>query len=49
MVVRAWTVQQRRRLVEARAEIRGDSDGNPLLAEASATMYVQEGTAPPAG
>jgi len=42
MVVRAWTVQQRRQLVEARAEIRGDSDGNPLLAEATATMYVQE-------
>jgi len=42
MVVRAWSVEKRRRLVEARAEIRGDSDGNPLLAEATATMYVQE-------
>ncbi len=42
LVIRAWTVDQRRRLVDARAEIRVDSDDAELVAEADATMYLQE-------
>ncbi|MBI3933266.1 MAG: PaaI family thioesterase [Acidobacteria bacterium] len=42
LLIRAWTQEQRRRLVDARAEIRLDSAGNPLVAEADATMYLQE-------
>ena len=42
LVIRAWTVSQRKRLVEARAEIRANSEGNLLVAEATATMYLQE-------
>jgi acyl-coenzyme A thioesterase PaaI-like protein len=43
LVVRGWTIEQRRRIVTVRAEIRGDSEGNPLLAEADATMYLLDG------
>ncbi len=42
LIIRAWTVEQRRNLVDARAEIRLDAEGSPLVAEASATMYLQE-------
>jgi acyl-coenzyme A thioesterase PaaI-like protein len=42
LVIRAWTLQQRRRLVDARAEIRVDAPDSPLVAEADATMYLQE-------
>jgi acyl-coenzyme A thioesterase PaaI-like protein len=42
LVIRAWTLDRRRRLMDARAEIRVDGDDGPLVAEATATMYLQE-------
>ena len=42
LIIRAWTIEQRRRLVDARAEIRLASEGDPLVAECDATMYLQE-------
>ena len=42
LVIRAWTLDQRRRMVDARAEIRADTKDSPLVAEANATMYLQE-------
>ena len=42
LVVKAWTVSRRRRTVMARAEIRVDARDEPLVAEADATMYVQD-------
>ena len=42
LIIRAWTLEQRRRLMDARAEIRLATDGGPLVAEADATMYLQE-------
>lgn len=43
MEVRAWMVKRQRKIVTARAELRSTGDGNPLLAEADATMYLLEG------
>ncbi len=40
LVIRAWTVERKRRVVTARAEIRGASEDKPLLAEADATMFL---------
>jgi acyl-coenzyme A thioesterase PaaI-like protein len=40
LVIRAWTIEKRKRIVTARAEVRGDSEDRPLMAEADATMYV---------
>jgi acyl-coenzyme A thioesterase PaaI-like protein len=40
LVVRAWTLERRARLVKARAEIRLDTDQGPLLAEADASMFL---------
>ncbi|MBI3894746.1 MAG: PaaI family thioesterase [Acidobacteria bacterium] len=42
VIIRAWTLDRRRRVVNARAEIRFDTEGNPLIAEATATMYLQK-------
>jgi acyl-coenzyme A thioesterase PaaI-like protein len=42
VVIRAWTKEQRRRLIDARAEIRLLAEGDPLVAECEATMYLQE-------
>ncbi|HWP85794.1 MAG TPA: PaaI family thioesterase [Terriglobia bacterium] len=42
IIIRAWTKEQRRQLIEARAEIRLARDGSPLVAECDATMYLQE-------
>jgi len=42
LIIRAWTLEQRRRLVDARAEIRLESGEHSLVAEADATMYLQE-------
>jgi len=42
LVIRAWTIEQRRQLVDARAEIRVGAEDGTLLAEATATMYLQE-------
>jgi acyl-coenzyme A thioesterase PaaI-like protein len=43
LVIRAWIVQDRRRVVEARAEIRADGPVNDMYSEADATMYcIQE-------
>jgi acyl-coenzyme A thioesterase PaaI-like protein len=41
LVVRAWTMERRGRLVKARAEVRMDTDEGPLVAEADASMFVQ--------
>lgn len=38
LIVRAWVVQEKRRLFELHAEVRSEADGT-LLAEADATMY----------
>jgi len=40
LVVRAWTVERRGRLVKARAEVRMNTDEGPLVAEADASMFV---------
>ena len=40
LVVRAWTLERRGRLVKARAEVRMDSDHGALVAEADASMFV---------
>jgi acyl-coenzyme A thioesterase PaaI-like protein len=43
LIIRAWTVDQRRRLVNARAEIRADNDEDQMLfAEVEAKMYLLE-------
>ena len=42
LMIRAWTIEQSRRLVNARAEIRLNAEGEPLVAEADATMYLPE-------
>jgi acyl-coenzyme A thioesterase PaaI-like protein len=42
LIIRAWTTEQRRRLVDARAEVRIAGEGEPLAAEVDATMYLQE-------
>jgi acyl-CoA thioesterase FadM len=40
LIVKAWVVKRRRRLFEARAEIRIDGSEATLLAEADATMCL---------
>jgi acyl-coenzyme A thioesterase PaaI-like protein len=40
LVIRAWTIDRRARLVKARAEIRLDTDQGPLLVEADASMFL---------
>jgi uncharacterized protein (TIGR00369 family) len=42
LIIRAWTKDQRRRLVDTRAEIRLATFDGPLVAEAEATMYLQD-------
>ncbi len=42
LIIRAWTTERRRRLVDARAEMRMDHADGALVAEAEATMYLQE-------
>jgi acyl-coenzyme A thioesterase PaaI-like protein len=42
VVVRAWTLERRGRLVKARAEVRLASDEGPVLAEADASMFIGE-------
>ena len=42
LLIRAWTLERNRRLVNARAEIRLDDEDKPLVAEAEATMYLPE-------
>jgi acyl-CoA thioesterase FadM len=42
VVVRAWTLERRGRLVKAHAEVRLASDEGPLLAEADASMFIGE-------
>jgi len=42
VVVRAWTVERRGRLVKAHADARLDSDEGPILAEADASMIIGE-------
>jgi acyl-coenzyme A thioesterase PaaI-like protein len=40
LVIRAWTIDRRARLIKARAEIRLDTDQGPLLVEADASMFL---------
>jgi acyl-coenzyme A thioesterase PaaI-like protein len=40
LVVRAWTIERRGRLVKARAEVRMNTDEGALVAEADASMFV---------
>ena len=42
LIVRAWTLERRGRLVKARAEVRMDTDEGPLLAEADASMFLSD-------
>ena len=42
LVIQARTLERHRRLVQARAEIRLDSEDSALIAESNATMYLQE-------
>ena len=50
LTIRAWTLDRRRQLIDARAELRLDSpldpplgpNDKPLVAEAHATMYLQD-------
>jgi len=42
LLIRAWTTDQRRRLVDARAEVHLATPDGPLVAEAAATMYLQD-------
>jgi len=42
LLIRAWTTDQRRRLVDARAEIHLATADGPLVADAAATMYLQD-------
>ena len=42
LLIRAWTTDQRRRLVDARAEVHLAYATGPLVAEADATMYLQD-------
>lgn len=49
LLVRAWTTDRRKRLVDGRAEIRLDNDDGALVAEATATMYLQQSEPRPEG
>jgi acyl-coenzyme A thioesterase PaaI-like protein len=42
LIIRAWTLERRGRLVKARAEVRADTDEGLLLVEATASMFVGE-------
>ncbi|HVJ04539.1 MAG TPA: PaaI family thioesterase [Candidatus Saccharimonadales bacterium] len=42
LIIRGWTIQQRRRAITARAEIRTDDEDQVLLAETDATMFLLE-------
>ncbi len=42
LIIRAWTLERRRQLVDARAEIRIGGDDGPVVAETQATMFLQE-------
>jgi acyl-coenzyme A thioesterase PaaI-like protein len=46
VVIKAWTIDQRRRIAtaraEVRAEVRAEAEGQALLAEADATIFLQE-------
>jgi acyl-coenzyme A thioesterase PaaI-like protein len=42
VVIKAWTIDQRRRIATARAEVRAEAEGQSLLAEADATIFLQE-------
>lgn len=46
VVIRAWVVEQRRKLVTAKAEIRLNDGSAKLLAETDATMFLQEAEQP---
>lgn len=46
VLIRAWVVEQRRKLVTAKAEIRMNDEAGKLLAETDATMFLQEAEQP---
>ena len=41
LIIRAWTLERRGRLVKARAEVRAETDDGALLVEATASMFVE--------
>ena len=40
LIIRAWTLEQRRRVITARAETRINDEDKTLVAEVDATMYL---------
>lgn len=42
LIIRAWMLDRRRRLVNAHAEMRVDAEGGLLVAETDAVMYLQD-------
>ena len=43
LIIRGWTLERRRRVMNARAEIRIDDPEQTLVAEVDATMYLLDG------
>jgi acyl-coenzyme A thioesterase PaaI-like protein len=43
LIIRAWTLERRHRLMTARAEIRIDNQEQTLVGEIDATMYLLDG------
>jgi uncharacterized protein (TIGR00369 family) len=43
LIIRGWTLERRRRVMTARAEIRIDDSEQTLVAEVDATMFLLEG------
>ncbi len=44
LIIRAWTLERRGRLVKARAEVRMNTGDGPVLAEANASMFLEVST-----
>jgi acyl-coenzyme A thioesterase PaaI-like protein len=44
LIIRAWTLERRGRLVKARAEVRMNTGDGPVLAEANASMFLEAST-----
>jgi acyl-coenzyme A thioesterase PaaI-like protein len=45
LIIRAWTLERRGRLVKAHAEVRLDTDHGAVVAEADASMFVDAAAA----
>src|SRR5260370_4073026 len=44
LIIRAWTLERRGRLVKARGEVRMNTGDGPVLAEANAWMFLEAST-----